>query len=294
MDSSPAAELYETRNPQQTIRRAVRLSGVALHKGTPSEIEISPAPEDYGIRFCRDAMSADTPKSVFDYRSNYTTSIISGDNTFLCVEHVMSCLHGMGISNAHVRFLEGDEFPILDGSAKAIAEAFNDAGLHEQSKPALGVRITRLVVDHEEKGKREIVAKPNPGFVVRAAISFPAPIGHQDFTTEITPHKYASEIQDARTFLQNSLDAIPADDVRKNRLPGLADPIQIVSYNNREFLTPLRYPDEQVRHKILDFVGDIFTVGYPIAGHFSITRPGHQFTLQFAEKLRNGLGAIAA
>ena len=206
MDSSPAAELYETKNPQQTLRRAVRLSGVALHKGTPSEIEISPAREDYGIRFCRDAMSDATPKSVFDYGGGYTTSIISGDNTFLCVEHVMSCLHGMGISNAHIRFLEGDEFPILDGSAKEIGAAFSEAGLQAQSKPALGVRITKLVVDHEERGKREIVAKPNAKFVVRAAISFPAPIGHQDFMTEITPQKYVSEIQDARTFLQNSLD----------------------------------------------------------------------------------------
>ena len=240
-------------------------------------------------------MSADTPKSVFDYRSNYTTSIISGDNTFLCVEHVMSCLHGMGISNAHVRFLDGDEFPILDGSAKAIAEAFSEAGLQEQSKPALGVRITRLVVDHEEKGKREIVAKPSPGFVVRAAISFPAPIGHQDFTTEINAwQKYASEIQDARTFLQNSLDAIPADDVRKNRLPGLADPIQIVSYNNREFLTPLRYPDEQVRHKILDFVGDIFTVGYPIAGHFLDHPAGPSVHAAICGKAAEWAGAAAA
>ena len=294
MDSSPAAELYETKNPQQTLRRAVRLSGVALHLGTHTEIEISPAPENYGIRFCRDAMSDATPKSVFDYGGGYTTSIISGDNTFLCVEHVMSCLHGMGISNAHIRFLEGNEFPILDGSAKEIGAAFSEAGLQAQSKPALGVRITRLVVDHEEKGKREIVAKPHAKFVVRGAISFPAPIGHQDYMTEITPQKYVSEIQDARTFLQNSLDDKPADDVRKNRLPGLADPIQIVSYNNREFLTPLRYSDEQVRHKILDFIGDIFTVGYPISGHFSITRPGHQFTLQFAEKLRNGLGAVVA
>ena len=84
---------------------------------------------------------------MFDYKSNYTTLIISGDNTFLCVEHVMSCLHGMGISNAHIRFLEGDEFPILDGSAKAIGEAFSEAGLQSRS------RSRRLMADHQAGGR---------------------------------------------------------------------------------------------------------------------------------------------
>jgi UDP-3-O-[3-hydroxymyristoyl] N-acetylglucosamine deacetylase len=279
---------------QRTLGQPITLSGVELHDGGPAEVRVEPAPPDHGIQFSSGPAGKAAP-GEYTYGSNFTTSVRLGDNLHMCIEHLMSCLNGVGITNAHIRFIFGREVPILDGSAKEIAAPLLKAGIVDQPKRAVGLHIRKRIELHEERGGRVITVEPSAAFEVIGKIDFPQPIGNQEFSVAIDEQSYLREIAHARTFLKDSVDKVALDDVRAKRLHGVGGPAiedcHAMIYNDREFLTRLRFKDEPVRHKMLDFIGDIFTCGYPVRGRFTIVRPGHLFSLQFAQLLRRELGA---
>jgi UDP-3-O-[3-hydroxymyristoyl] N-acetylglucosamine deacetylase len=294
MEQQKSVELAELSVWQRTLGQPITLSGVELHDGGVAEVRVEPAPVDHGIQFSSGGTGKASP-GEYTYGSNFTTSVRLGDKLHMCIEHLMSCLNGLGITNAHIRFLSGREVPILDGSAKEIAAPLLKAGVVDQSKRAIGLHIRKPIELRDERDGRVITAQPWPGFSVIGKIDFPPPIGDQALTVELDDKTYLSEIANARTFLKDSVDKVPLDDVRTNRLHGVGGPAiedcHACIYDNTQFLTRLRFKDEPVRHKMLDFIGDIYTCGYPVRGQFTIVRPGHLFSLKFAQLLRRELGA---
>jgi UDP-3-O-acyl N-acetylglucosamine deacetylase len=289
---SDSIEIALLPTKQRTLRHPVQFSGIGLHTGLLTDVVIRPASVDYGIRFSRGDSSVIPPKAVFSYQSNHTTSVNAGGSPVMCVEHLMSCLHVLGITNADVHFVVGEEFPIFDGSAIPILIKLLDAGIAEQRRRALGLFIRRPFFVQDDEG-RAIWACPGRGFVVHAEIDFRHPIDRQNYSCEITETTFKTEIASARTFLKDSVDAVPLDIVRSARLRGLRGPpvdsCPAIVYNNQRYLSRLRFRDEAVRHKILDFLGDIYTLGYQVQGQFSLVRPGHAFSLRFVELLRCAL-----
>jgi UDP-3-O-[3-hydroxymyristoyl] N-acetylglucosamine deacetylase len=284
-----AIKIVQSQILQKTLRRSVVVTGRTLHTGELAEVVIEPAPENYGIRFCHYALRADRGESQFFYAGDSTSSAKINDGRILCIEHMMSSLHGLGITNAHIRCTEGAEVPIRDGSANDIVAEIMDAGWVEQRlvSACAAVRSTIFYTDKHER--RSIIARPWDGFLVDASISFPRPIGKQVYSIEITPDSYLREIASARTFLQQSTEIVTLAEVRDKRLLGLdvdrLDACQALVYDSFNYISTLRFSTEAVRHKILDFIGDIYTLGVPVRGRFTLVRPGHSFTLKFCQFL---------
>lgn len=274
---------------QRTVCHTVRLRGIGLHTGETAEVLVDPAPEDYGIRFGYDGLGTGQDSGLIQYCGDNTTSVAIDGTRLQCIEHLLSCLHGLGITNAHLRLVRGSEVPIADGAALEIATRILAAGgWMEQRKRSLVLRVRDTIVCSDETEGRLICARPWPGGLrVRATIVFPAPIAVQHYSLTVTPRSYLREIAPARTFLRDGLDAVGFGKVSGERLLGLsAAPGSVALWNRRGFLSELRIEREQVRHKILDFLGDVFSLGLPVEGDFQLLRPGHSFTNHFCQRLR--------
>lgn len=274
--------------PQRTLAESVRLTGRGLHTGKAAEIILQPADVDFGIQFRHAGMNDSEPRTRFGYLADHTTSAFVGTAKFSCIEHLMAALHGLAITNCRVMFRSGDEVPYFDGSARPIVEQILRAGLVPQDALALTATVKTpafcLIGDGASIG-----VEPFDGFVVTARIEFPDPIGMQQGRWSIEEHSFAGGIGRARTFLKDSVDRVPYEEVRRTRLKGLpAEPAdcQFITYNDMGYLSAARSEDECVQHKALDFVGDIFTSGCLLKGHFILHRPGHRSNLLLAQHLR--------
>lgn len=294
-NTKPAVEVVQSQVLQRTLRKPVLVTGRTLHTGELAEIVIEPAPENYGIRFCHYALHAGRGESQFFCAGDSTSSARIRGSRILCVEHMMSSLHGLGITNAHIRCAKGTEIPISDGSAKDLVAKIVDAGWVEQRLTSLCAAIRNTICQRDESGRRVIIARPWSGFRIDAFVDFPQPIGKQIYSIEVTPESFLLEIAPARTFLQQSIEIVPLSEVRDKRLLGLEvdrfGKCQALLYDNTNYVSSLRFSTEAVRHKILDFIGDIYSLGVPIRGRFQLVRPGHSFTLKFCQLLSGMLVA---
>ncbi len=268
---------------QTTIANNVKCSGVGLHSGKMVFLGLRPAAEDAGIIFNIATPQgvrrlAPAPGSVI--ATGLATTLGNGEASVATVEHLLAAIRGLGIDNINID-IEGGEVPIMDGSAASFVMLFKDAGLRRQSRPRKVARITRPL-SHSHNGK-SISVKPYAGFKVDYTIDFPHPaIGVQRMVLDVTPQSFA-EIARARTFGFLS-------DVEAMRAAGLAlggslenavvlDECGVV--NNEG----LRFADEFVRHKILDFVGDMANLDLPLQGHFTARCSGHAMNNQFLRVL---------
>src|SRR5947209_3131758 len=278
-----AAIVSPSKRKQRTLRESVSFSGKGLHNGLDSRVRIDPAPENSGITFGYNGAPPIRP--VYACLANSTTTAICGEDTVLCVEHFLACLHGLSITNAAIQVEGGNELPILDGSGRIIVDEISRAGILDQQAAGYELRIAKDIAMVHPDG-RSIKASPADRLHVEAEIQFPAPIGTQDKRLDMTESAFLQDIAPARTFLQRSISDIPLAEVQANRLLGLdvAAP-QLIFYDNAGFKVPLRFEDECIRHKILDFMGDTFTCGFPVVGSFVLMRPGHAFTLAFIRAL---------
>jgi UDP-3-O-[3-hydroxymyristoyl] N-acetylglucosamine deacetylase len=203
-------------------------------------------------------------------RVSYATSLMKKGVLISTTEHVLSAFVGMGIDNAVVE-LDNLELPILDGSAQPFVEMIRDAGIRKQRRPRKYLRIRRGLEMRE--GNKCISVRPADIYSVSYAINFPHPlIGKETFQVELSNGSYLRHIAAARTFGSR-------EDEKTMRNMGL---IRGASRENCIVLTrdsvengPLRFPDEFVRHKVLDLVGDLALLGRPILGTVVADRAGH-------------------
>lgn len=289
-------ELGESALPQKTLAGPVEFSGEVLHLGGFSRVQVVPADEDQGITFSLVQSGETASLAKADY-CQHTTSIEVGSQRVLTIEHLLSAIYGLGINNAHVRIEGQPEVPILDGSALCFAQGLLQRGIIAQRTPAKSLRIRETIWFHETSSESIIIARPSHSFIVDADITFEESlIGTQRIRTEIVAENYLANIAPARTFLKESIDKTPLKSVRTGRLKGLdysdCNLSPVILYSNRRFLTPLRFDDEMVRHKVLDFVGDIATLGIPIMGEFFLYRPGHRTNLSFCKFLLDRTRAL--
>ena len=267
---------------QRTVARAVESQGVGLHSGAPARLRILPADADRGIVFVRrDRGDLEIPASRQHLKGGgLATTLARGGAEVRTVEHLLSALQGLGIDNARIE-MDGPEVPILDGSSQPFVELIRAGGLRGLAAPRRYLTLMRPIsVRH---GDKEIVAVPANEFQTTYAIDFPHPaIGYQALTARVTESTYAAEIAPARTFCL-------LRDVESMRRAGLAlggslDNALVVG--DRGVLNEsLRFPDEFVRHKILDLIGDLSLLGAPLRAHVIAYKGGHQLHAALIDRI---------
>jgi UDP-3-O-[3-hydroxymyristoyl] N-acetylglucosamine deacetylase len=257
---------------EQTIRNAASCDGIGLHSGAPVHLRILPATAGTGIVFHRTDLDCfpieASGRNVA--RVSYATSLMKKGVLISTTEHLLSAFIGMGIDNAIVE-LDNLELPILDGSARPFVEMIQQAGIRQQRKARSYLRIVRKIELRE--GDKFIAVYPDDAYSVSYSINFPHPqIGKQTFRAPLTNGSYLEEIAPARTFGSRQ-------DEQAMRDMGL---IRGASRENCIVLTeqgienpPLRFPDEFVRHKVLDLIGDLALIGKQILGAVVADRAGH-------------------
>ena len=256
---------------QRTIRNSVGTSGVGIHGGEQVNLTLRPAPAGTGIIFVRKDLGIAIPARAENARDqSYATTLNLRGAKARTVEHMMAALAGVGVTNVFVD-LDGAEVPILDGSALPFIEMLRQAGFSDQglSLPEMQVRKTISVGDRT----RWIEMRPAAELSVDYRVSYDSPaVGHQRFVGVLTPQRFATAIAPARTF--GFLSEIPA---LKRQGLGRGGSLSncVVVDRNRVLSGALRFRDEFVRHKVLDLVGDLALLEYPLRAHVVANKAGH-------------------
>ena len=269
---------------QHTLARPLAFHGRGVHSGRAVTVQLLPAAVDHGIRFFRSDLHngarliVPSAHQVDDTR--LCTTLINQEGSEIgTVEHVLAALHGAGVSNCLID-IDGPELPILDGSSHPFTTALSQVGLQDQAAPQTYLKILRPVEVRD--GERVARLSPASGgsdtrLTLNFAIDFDAAcIGHQTFTLDLTPESFATQVSAARTFgFVEQIDTLR----RQGLIRGASDENAIVvrdgTVQNPE---GLRFPDEFVRHKVLDAVGDLFIEGIPLIGIYDGIRAGHEMT----------------
>ena len=260
---------------QRTLKAPIGCVGVGLHSGRRVSLTLQPAPAGHGIVFRRTDLGADIP-ARFDLvtATSLSTVLAQGEASVGTVEHMMAALAGSGVDNALIE-LDGPEPPILDGSAAPYLFLIDCAGVVEQDAPRAAIRVCRPVRVSDGDAFAEL--RPNQGvqgLELAMSIDFPAAaIGRQALSICLTPESFRDELARARTFAL-------ADEVEQMRAAGLVQGGSLdnaVVVDGARVLNPagLRTPDEFVRHKLLDAVGDLALAGASLDGRFVGHRSGH-------------------
>jgi UDP-3-O-[3-hydroxymyristoyl] N-acetylglucosamine deacetylase len=269
---------------QRTISEPVSCKGVGLHSGALVNLTLWPAPADHGIVFVRtDKPGAPAIPALSQYVVDTSLATTLGRDGVKVgtVEHLLSALAGLGIDNVRVE-VDGPEVPVMDGSAAHFVEMVTSAGVREleEKRSYLLIKKAVTVVD----GEKEASLVPARRFGVSCTIDFQHPlISSQSFELEMSSGRFSGEISSARTFgfLR---------DVEKLKKMGLARGGSLdnaIVVDESSILNPdgLRFPDEFVRHKILDAIGDVSLFGHPIIGHLKVFKTGHALNHKLVQKV---------
>jgi UDP-3-O-[3-hydroxymyristoyl] N-acetylglucosamine deacetylase len=266
---------------QRTLRRQVACAGIGLHSGHKVTLTLKPAPADTGIRFRRTDLGVEIPASVAHVSgTNHATVLSSNGATVETVEHLLAAIASMGLDNAVVE-LDHREVPVMDGSSAPFAYLIQEAGLKTLTTPRRYLKVLRPIT--VSRGDKLMSLYPSDYFKVTYSISFDHPLlRHQSHTMVVNEASFVEDIAPARTFgFLHEVEVL--------RQQGLAQggslENAIVLSETGVLNNQLRYEDEFVRHKILDAIGDLSLVGYPIIGHLVAHRAGHALHTAFAKRV---------
>jgi UDP-3-O-[3-hydroxymyristoyl] N-acetylglucosamine deacetylase len=267
---------------QRTIQKEVSFEGIGLHTGKHSSVVLKPAPRDTGVTFIRtdrDTVIKAHVGSVID--TAFATTIGSNGVKIRTVEHIMAALAGLGIDNITIE-VNGPEIPILDGSSTELISIILSAGIAKQGKKRPYLRIKRPVIF--EDGHSKIVALPYNGRRITYSIFFNHyGFGEQRLSLEISEESFIKEIAPARTFgFLKDIEYLRTNGYAKG---GSLDNAIILGEAGVLNSSGLRFRDEFVRHKVLDSIGDLSLVGFPIYGHIIANKSGHSSNIKFLKKL---------
>jgi len=295
---------------QHTIASSETISGTGIHTGGFVDMTLKPADPDFGIRFQRiDLDGKPIIKADCDLVTDTSrgTTLQLGEAKVNTVEHILAALTGMGIDNVLIE-LNGAEVPIMDGSSEPFIDMIEKAGIQEQDAAKTWYTIDENIYYKDEVKRSELIALPYDVYRINTLIDFNSPVlGTQhaslknmcDFKTEIASCRTFCFLHELEMLLENNLikggdinNAIVVVDkpVTNEEMKKLAkafkrDKIEIKSegyLNNLE----LRFPNEPARHKLLDVVGDLTLVGYPVKARIIANRPGHSSNVAFAQKIK--------
>jgi UDP-3-O-[3-hydroxymyristoyl] N-acetylglucosamine deacetylase/3-hydroxyacyl-[acyl-carrier-protein] dehydratase len=295
---------------QHTLSESISISGTGLHTGVLVDMTLHPANPGFGIQFQRvDLPNQPVIKADCDLVTDTSrgTTLQIGDAKVSTVEHILAALVGLGVDNLLIE-LNGPEIPIMDGSSAPFIEAIEKVGVLEQDAAKAWYSIDENIFHYDEEKRVEMVALPALDYQITTLIDFNSPVlGTQhaalktikDFKAEISPCRTFCFLHELETLLEHDLikggdinNAIVVVDkpVTSEEMSRLAkvfkrDKIEVKSegyLNNLE----LRFPNEPARHKLLDVIGDLALIGYPIKARIIANRPGHSSNVEFAKKIK--------
>jgi UDP-3-O-[3-hydroxymyristoyl] N-acetylglucosamine deacetylase len=262
---------------QTTLGREIELNGIGVHSGAPVSMVLHPAEADTGYRFLvtkRGRIVADIPAHV-DHVKNLTLCTVLGDEggvTVSTVEHLLAALRGLSIDNCYIE-LDSREVPIMDGSSAAFVAAVDGVGIRELLKPRRFIKVLKPLRVDDGACWGEL--RPYSGFRLDVEIDFEsALIGRQRYALEMSSGAFRNELSRARTFgFMRDVECL-----WKAGLALGASLENTVALADDRIMNPegLRYPQEFVRHKMLDAVGDLALAGAPILGAYRSSRGGHR------------------
>jgi len=259
---------------QHTIKRTVRFGGVGLHSGEAVKMVVRPAEENFGVQFVRSDIGENAVVPAFMdcvVDTALATTIAAGEVRVSTTEHVLSALAGLGIDNVLIE-VDGPEVPILDGSAGPFVHVLKKAGREKRKARKQFLKINREITYND--GGKEIKVLPYDGLKVTCEIDFDHPlIQQQSYSLELSPEQFVREISPARTF--GFLDEVQKLQENGLALGGSLDNAIVVDKFGILNSDGLRFRDEFARHKVLDLVGDLALLGYPLMGHVVASRSGH-------------------
>jgi UDP-3-O-acyl N-acetylglucosamine deacetylase len=288
-----AARSAPRRLAQRTIARGVVVNGQGLHSGVRTGLILQPMQPGSGIVFGSISTQHTVPALIdFVDTTGYATTLARGPMVAKTVEHLMATLHAYGITNLLVKM--NAEVPILDGSALELCALLDEGGVVEQSEGIDEIVIDRrYAVGSEDPALKGIVIEPADVFEVHYTLEYPEPVGRQEYTFRMTDSEaFRREIAPARTFgFVKEIEALEqmglASGGRLNNFILVGDEGVVNA--------PLRFPDEFVRHKVLDILGDFYLLGRPLRGRVTARMTGHSDNVQLLRLLRArfGLPALA-
>jgi UDP-3-O-[3-hydroxymyristoyl] N-acetylglucosamine deacetylase/3-hydroxyacyl-[acyl-carrier-protein] dehydratase len=281
---------------QQTLRQSVSYSGVGLHSGNRVTMTLLPAPPNTGIRFRRvdlDGRPEIEARIENVSQTNRSTTLAKGSAKVQTVEHVLATMAGYGIDNAVVE-VDANEPPIGDGSAREYCKMVEQGGIAPQAEVREPCRITEPLQIQTEDTLMSIF--PHDRLKISCTSSDKAGRFSQFYTVEISPETWKREISHARTFcFFEEIEYL----IKNGLIKGGSLENAVVIRDDAVLTTePLRYPEEFVRHKILDIIGDLSLIGRPLCGHIIAVRPSHSANCELARliqaQLRKPLQTIQA
>lgn len=268
---------------QRTLAKPVSCSGVGLHSGKKVHLTINPAPINHGIQFVRTDFSG-CPAIPAHFNRVVDTSLatVIGSDGYIVstIEHLMACFAGLSIDNALVE-LDDYEVPVMDGSSGPFTELVNSAGLEDQDAPR-HFFVLKEPIELNADGK-QVRVNPSDTYKISNTIEFDHPlIGKQTYSLDLSDEVFEREISRARTFgFLYEVEYMKRYGLAQG---GSLDNAVVIDKDKILNEEGLRYPDEFVRHKILDCLGDISLLGMPILGHLVVHKSGHAFNHAFLEK----------
>ncbi len=280
------AKLLKT-NPmylQRTLQAEIKLKSIGLHSGRKVNMTIKPAGMDEGIMFVRsDVPGENRIKADLRNVSDTTLATTIGLNgvRVATIEHLLSAFRGIGIDNAVVE-VDSPEVPIMDGSALPFVNELNAVGTRVQNKRRRFLIVTKEVSVSDSEGEAKLV--PSNEFQITYTIDYPHPlIGNQIFHMIFNRETYEKEICSARTFgFLKDVEYLQAKGLALGGSLHNAVVLDDKRIINKE---GLRCPNELVKHKVLDAIGDLFLLGMPIIGHFIARKSGHRLNNLLIRKL---------
>jgi UDP-3-O-acyl N-acetylglucosamine deacetylase len=266
---------------QRTIKRSMVVYGTGLHSGMKTGLLLQPLPPNSGILF-GNISSDDVVPAHLDYvqTTELATSLKRGMAIAKTIEHLMAVLHAYRVTNLMVKMIE--EIPIMDGSALEFCKMIEEAGVEEQEE-----RVDELVIDRRlevVQNNKSLVIEPSNVFSVHYFLDYPPPIGQQtmDFVME-GEEVFKAQVAPARTFGF-------LKDVEMLERMGLGEGGRLHNFilvdDERIVNTELRFPDEFVRHKVLDLIGDLYLLNRPVRGRVVARLTGHTENIELLKKIQ--------
>ena len=296
---------------QHTLCKAVSISGTGLHTGVLVDMKLSPAHPGFGIQFQRiDLPGSPVIKADCDLVSDTSrgTTLQVDEVKVSTIEHILAALVGMGVDNVLIE-INGPEIPIVDGSSQPFIELIEEAGVEEQGATKAWYSLEENIYYYDEDKRVEMTAFPSTSYQITTLIDFNSPVlgtqhaglkNMRDFKDEIAPCRTFCFLHELEMLLDNNLikggdinnaivivdKVVDADEMKRLKKVFKRDKIEVKSegyLNNLE----LRFPNEPARHKLLDVVGDMALIGYPIKARIIANRPGHSSNVEFAKKIKH-------
>ncbi|MGZ3519616.1 MAG: UDP-3-O-acyl-N-acetylglucosamine deacetylase [Vulcanimicrobiaceae bacterium] len=269
---------------QTTLREPIGFEGVGLHTGTPCRVDVFPAPAGSGLRFTLDGQVSFPAHAEYVVETARATVLGKDGKTVSTVEHLLAAIFGMGVSNARIE-VQGPEIPVSDGSARPFAAAIAAVGLATQSEPRERYALSRPFFARD--GEKTLIALPASSFRVKFAVDYPPPVGAHYFDSEITPDVFQAEVAGARTF--GYLHEVEALLKRGLAQGGTLENAIVFAPDGP--MQPLRWPNEVVRHKVLDLLGDFALLGAWPQFEIVAIKSGHKLHCIATNELRKQFGS---